>query len=104
MPCRILVPQPGTEPAPPEVEVQSLTHWTARKVRPLPTALPVSWYPFPTATSVFKKRYYKLVVQLIGNSLVIKIIILLKKHMENVYTFMSKGCFLFVLKVSLEMV
>ena len=29
---RILVPQPGMEPATPVVEAQSLIHWTARKV------------------------------------------------------------------------
>ena len=29
--CGILVPQPGTEPVPPAVEVQSLNHWTAGK-------------------------------------------------------------------------
>ena len=28
----ILVPQPGIEPAPPEVEAWSLNHWTAREV------------------------------------------------------------------------
>ena len=28
----ILVPQPGIEPMPPEVEAQSLNHWTAREV------------------------------------------------------------------------
>ena len=32
MACRILVPQPGIEPMPPGVEVQSLNHWTAREV------------------------------------------------------------------------
>ena len=30
--CGILVPQPGVEPAPPVVEVQSLNHWTAGEV------------------------------------------------------------------------
>ena len=30
--CRILVPQPRIEPTPPAVEVQSLNHWTIRKV------------------------------------------------------------------------
>ena len=30
--CRILVLWPGIEPVPPAVEVQSLTHWTTRKV------------------------------------------------------------------------
>ena len=30
--CRILVPQPGIEPTPPTVEVQSLNHWTTREV------------------------------------------------------------------------
>ena len=29
---RILVPQPGVEPTPPEVEAQGLNHWTAREV------------------------------------------------------------------------
>ena len=29
--CRILVPQPGIEPVPPEVEAQSLNHWIARE-------------------------------------------------------------------------
>ena len=29
---RILVPQPGIEPKPPEVEAQSLNHWTSRGV------------------------------------------------------------------------
>ena len=28
----LLVPQPGTEPAPSAVEVRSLNHWTAREV------------------------------------------------------------------------
>ena len=28
MACGILVSQPGTEPAPPELEAQSLNHWT----------------------------------------------------------------------------
>ena len=28
----ILVPQPGIEPMPPEVEAQSLNHWTAREI------------------------------------------------------------------------
>ena len=28
----IFVPQPGIEPAPPEVEAQSPNHWTAREV------------------------------------------------------------------------
>ena len=32
MACGILVPQPGMEPAPPAVEVQSLNHWTTREV------------------------------------------------------------------------
>ena len=30
--CRILVPQPGMERAPPAVEVWNLNHWTAREV------------------------------------------------------------------------
>ena len=30
--CGTLVPQPGIEPVPPAVEVQSLNHWTAREV------------------------------------------------------------------------
>ena len=30
--CGILVPQPGIEPAHPELEVWSLNHWTAREV------------------------------------------------------------------------
>ena len=30
--CGILVPQPGIEPVPPALEVQSLNHWTAREV------------------------------------------------------------------------
>ena len=30
--CRISVPQPGIEPAPPTVAAQSLNHWTAREV------------------------------------------------------------------------
>ena len=29
--CRILVPQPGIEPGPPAVQVQSPNHWTARE-------------------------------------------------------------------------
>ena len=29
--CGILVPQPGIEPMPPELGVQSLTHWTSRE-------------------------------------------------------------------------
>ena len=29
--CRILVPRPGIEPAPPAVEAWSLNHWTARE-------------------------------------------------------------------------
>ena len=28
----LLVPQPGIEPVPPALEVQSLNHWTAREV------------------------------------------------------------------------
>ena len=32
MAFRILVPQPGTEPRPHEVEMQSLNHWTAREI------------------------------------------------------------------------
>ena len=35
MAYRILVPQPGIEPMPPEVEAWSLNHWTAREVPPL---------------------------------------------------------------------
>jgi len=31
--CGILVPQPGVEPAPPALEVQSLNYWIAREVR-----------------------------------------------------------------------
>ena len=30
--CRILVPQPGIEPVPPEVEAQSLNPWTMGEV------------------------------------------------------------------------
>ena len=30
--CAILVPRPGIEPTPPEVEAQSLNHWTIREV------------------------------------------------------------------------
>ena len=30
--CRILVPRPGIEPAPPAVEAQHLNHWTTREV------------------------------------------------------------------------
>ena len=30
--CGILVPQPGTEPVTPALEVWSLNHWTAREV------------------------------------------------------------------------
>ena len=30
--CGILVPQPGIEPTPPAVEVQSVNHWTTREV------------------------------------------------------------------------
>ena len=33
--CRILVPWPDIELAPPAVEVQSLNHWTSREVPPL---------------------------------------------------------------------
>ena len=32
MACRILIPQPGIEPEPPTVEVQSSTHWIAREL------------------------------------------------------------------------
>ena len=32
MACRILVPQPGIQPVPPAVEVQSVKHWTPKKV------------------------------------------------------------------------
>ena len=32
MACGIVVPQPGTEPMPPVVEVRSLNHWIAREV------------------------------------------------------------------------
>ena len=32
MACGILVPKPGIEPMPPEVDVQSLNHWIAREV------------------------------------------------------------------------
>ena len=32
MACRTFVPQPGVEPKPPAVEVQSLSHQTAREV------------------------------------------------------------------------
>ena len=32
MACGILVPQPGIEPMPPALEVQSLNHWTTRGV------------------------------------------------------------------------
>ena len=32
MACRILVPQPGTEPSSPAVEAWSLNHQTAREV------------------------------------------------------------------------
>ena len=38
-PCGILVPWPGIEPVPPAVEVQSLSHWTAREVPHLCTFL-----------------------------------------------------------------
>ena len=34
MACGISVPQPGIEPVPPELEVQSLNPWTAREVPP----------------------------------------------------------------------
>ena len=30
--CEILAPQPGIEPEPPALEVQSLNHWTTREV------------------------------------------------------------------------
>ena len=30
--CGLLVPQPGTEPVPPELEAQSLNHWMAKEV------------------------------------------------------------------------
>ena len=30
--CRILVPQPGIEPASPAVEMRGFHHWTAREV------------------------------------------------------------------------
>ena len=33
--CGILVPQPGIEPTPPEVEARSPNHWTTREVSPL---------------------------------------------------------------------
>ena len=29
--CRVLVPQPGTEPVPPALEAQSPKHWSARE-------------------------------------------------------------------------
>ena len=32
--CRILVPRPGIEPAPPAMKAQSLNHWTTREVPP----------------------------------------------------------------------
>ena len=32
MAYRILIPQPGIEPAPPALEARSLNHWTAREV------------------------------------------------------------------------
>ena len=32
MACGILVPQPGIEPTPPELEASSLNYWTAREV------------------------------------------------------------------------
>ena len=35
--CRILVPQSGIELEPPALEVQSLNHWTIRKI-------PICWY------------------------------------------------------------
>ena len=40
--CRILLPWPGIEPAPPAVEAQSLNHWKAREV---PTS-PSLWFDF----------------------------------------------------------
>ena len=62
--CRILVPQPGIEPAPPAVQVQSLNPWTAREVPPIvkipfvagvpqpPSAVP----PEPSPTPVWGKH------------------------------------------------
>ena len=32
MACRILVPQPGIEPAPLALEAQGLEHWTTKEV------------------------------------------------------------------------
>ena len=34
MACGILVPQPGIEPVPPELEAQRLNPWTAREIPP----------------------------------------------------------------------
>ena len=35
--CGILVPQPGTEPTPPEVEASSLIHWTTKELPGIPS-------------------------------------------------------------------
>ena len=41
--CRILVPPPGFEPAPPAVEAQSPNHWTVRQV-PIARIVGLPWW------------------------------------------------------------
>ena len=54
--CRIIVPRPGIEPTPPEVEAWSLNHWTDREV---PTILSVpSSHPIWSLYSTY--HYLKL--------------------------------------------
>ena len=50
MPCGLLVPRPGIEPAPPALEAQSLNHWTAREILDQSLLIPQLVLPhlFPT--------------------------------------------------------
>ena len=54
--CRILVPQPGTEPVPPAVEAQSLNQWTTREFPRMAFSLSYSTPPSYTPKVDMKRE------------------------------------------------
>ena len=59
--CGILIRQPGIEPEPPAVEVQSPTHWIARKLPEISVSLNVD------SIYVFKQCWISLLTQMLKN-------------------------------------
>ena len=60
MACGILVPKPGIEPMPPEVDVQSLNHWIAREVPIMIFKINSSFFFFFYGVSHDRNHFFRL--------------------------------------------